>query len=107
MNSRKPITEKVTDAITKAADTVKHAVEDFADAAAKAPDPMFLPNNDPFLGSPMEPMLIPPVPSKRAVRKRTKPRKKKAKKAAQKKIIKKAVRKSKKKSTKKRNKRRL
>ena len=85
MNDNKPIQRKVADAVTRAADIAKHAVEDFADAAAKAPDPMLLPSNDPLSGLPMPPLYVPAVPNKRALQKRSKvATKKKAKTAAKK-----------------------
>lgn len=83
MNDNKPIQRKVADAVTRAADIAKHAVEDFADGAAKAPDPMLLPSNDPLSGLPMPPLYVPAVPNKRALQKRSKAAtKKKAKTAA-------------------------
>jgi hypothetical protein len=85
MNDNKPIQQKVADAVTRAADIAKQAVEDFADAAAKAPDPMLLPSNDPLSGLPMPPQYVPAVPNKRALQKRSKvATKKKAKTAAKK-----------------------
>ena len=85
MNDNKPIQQKVADAVTRAADIAKHAVEDFADGAAKAPDPMLLPSNDPLSGLPMPPLYVPAVPNKRALQKRSKvATKKKAKTAAKK-----------------------
>jgi len=94
MNDNKPIQQKVADAVTRAADTVKHAVEDFADAAAKAPDPMLLPSNDPLSGLPMPPLYVPAVPNKRALQKRSKAATKKKAKTAAKKQAKKKKNKS-------------
>jgi hypothetical protein len=65
MDDDKPITEKVTEAITKAADTVKHAVEDFADAAAKAPQPAYMSDDGVMLDAVAVPVLVRPSPKKR------------------------------------------
>ena len=76
----------MANAVTKAADTVEQAVEDFAGAAAKAPNPMLFQSNDPLSGSPVASLIVPAMPSKRAQRKRSKkPNNKKAKAAAKKK----------------------
>ena len=61
MPKKKSITEKVTAAIGKAADTVKHAVEDFSDASNKFRQPRFAINDDFLLGSPMPPLYVPPA----------------------------------------------
>jgi hypothetical protein len=94
MNDDTPITKKVSDAVTKAADTVKHAVEDFADAAAKAPQPAYMSDDGVTVDVAAMPVFARPRPKKR-----TRPGKT-AKKPAKKTVAKKKT--AKKKSKKKR-----
>jgi hypothetical protein len=83
MNDDKPITEKVSDAITKATDTIKHAVEDLADAAAKAPQPAYMSDDGVTVDVAAMPVFVRPRPKKRARQRKT--AKKPAKKIAAKK----------------------
>ena len=99
MNDDKPIAEKVSGAITKAADTLKHAVEDFADAAAKAPQPEYMSDDGVTLDAAAMPVFVRPRPKKRArpgkaaknTKKKTVAKKKSKKKAAKKKSKKKRL----------------
>ena len=84
MAKKKSITEKVTAAIGKAADTVKNAVEEFSDESNKLGQSRFEINDGFLSGSPMPPLYVPPVMVKRVAPKRT------AKKTARKKDNKRA-----------------
>jgi|SRR5450631_89945 hypothetical protein len=64
MDNDKPTIEKVTEAITKAANTVKHAVEDFTETTNKVGLSPFTPSG--FLSDePMMPLYVMPSPIKR------------------------------------------
>ena len=99
MDDDKPIHQKVTDAVTKAVDTVKHAVEDFADAAAKAPQPAYMSDDGVMLDAAVMPVLALPRRKKRKSPKKTakktanknSPKKKAKKKAAKNKSKKKRL----------------
>jgi hypothetical protein len=106
MDDDKRVTDKLAEAITKAVDTVKHTVEDIAEAAARAPQPVY-PSSDGLILTTM-PLFVPARRIKRAPpRHTTKKTVKTLAKKTNKKKSKKFVKKSAKQSSKKRKKRRL
>jgi hypothetical protein len=104
MDDDKRVSDKLAEAITKAMDTVKHTVEDIAEAAARAPQPVY-PSSDGLILT-TTPLFVPARRIKRASprhtpKKKIKPLAKKTNKKKSNKSVKKSSRQSSKKRKKK------